>query len=220
MIDLVLSAQEASARTTAHPMLRAYFQILEAAAEKIPGGTADSVCTKRIGVTSLHRGAGVSTLAANIAIAAAKLGHHQVTLLEANRYRPSLRKNFANVGKLGFTDVLKGTCEPEEAVYAADDGLSLVPVGKGLRASKLARFPEMAVNSTVAELEQDSDWLLVDLPVVGKQLNTSISMLLDGVILLVQVKRVTSVQLDRVKRHYQSCGVPILGTVFRRKFQS
>lgn len=218
MIDLVLGNRPrgGDSASPAHPLLQYYYQLLQNAEAAL---TPRSV-GQRIGVTSCRTREGVSTVATNLALAAAAVGDHNVCLLEANVRRPSMHKTFEGVGKLGFADVLGGKCEPEDAIYrGCEQSLWLIPAGSYARSAKLARTPEMAAHAVVTELQQDADWLIVDLPVALDPLSQAVSSLLDGVILVVQANRATTTEIERIKSNYLALGVPVLGAVFRRKYR-
>ncbi|TWT90244.1 Tyrosine-protein kinase YwqD [Pseudobythopirellula maris] len=117
-----------------------------------------------VGVTSCMRRAGVSTLAANLAIRAAD---HQLTpalLVDCNAAHPQVDREFRLQGARGLADLLAGECELEEAVHPTNvEGLEVMPLGTtGLidRASVEPRRLEGLVRS----LGESHEYVVFDLP--------------------------------------------------------
>ncbi len=215
-----------------HPLLYQYVPILEAAARRAEYVSSRTGNAFRLGVTSLDRGAGVSTLASNLALAAVKIVRRSTTLVEAGTASPSMEASFAadfafqgdSEGKrgstgeraLGFADAILGRCDVEKVVRPSKSaGLSLVPAGNGKLPRELDDSADLALEAALSEIQDDSNWLIIDLPPMSEHSTTAIAACLDGIIVLVYGKRTTSVQLNEAVAKYTKLGIPVLGTVYR-----
>ena len=91
---------------------------------------------KSVGVTSCHPGAGVSTVAANLALAAAQTGTTPVVLVDLSGQASRLGEKLSLDGDLGLLHALGGAVSAGECVRAtAIENLSLLGLGRGESAS-------------------------------------------------------------------------------------
>lgn len=119
-----------------------------------------------LGVTSCNRRAGVSTVAANLAIRAAD---HQLTptlLVDANLIHPRQERAFRLYDAPGLADILAGECEVEEGIHPSGvAGLSVMPLGSvGLIDRASVDYERLG--ALLTELRSDYATTVFDLPEV------------------------------------------------------
>lgn len=119
-----------------------------------------------LGVTSCNRRAGVSTVAANLAIRAAD---HQLTptlLVDANLIHPRQERSFRLYDAPGLADILAGECEVEEGIHPSGvSGLSVMPLGSvGLIDRASVDYERLS--ALLTELRSDFATTIFDLPEV------------------------------------------------------
>ncbi|XYD07631.1 chromosome partitioning protein [Methylobacterium sp. NMS12] len=115
---------------------------------------------RRVGVTAVQPGEGVSTLARELAGAYARRGRSAV-LVEANWSRPSLAEAFGLTGQPGFADIVAGAVAPSRGVHAIDDNLSVVPAGSP-SAIRKATLDDGRVEDFLALVDDRFDLAIVD----------------------------------------------------------
>ncbi len=114
-------------------------------------------------VTSPHRGDGKTTVAANLAIAAAQAGRRTL-LIDADLRKPILHKVFDLPGRLGIADMVVDGVTLEEAVRPTSvRGLSLLAAGTlSGSPAEVVGSPEFA--RLVREMESEFDLIVLDAP--------------------------------------------------------
>jgi non-specific protein-tyrosine kinase len=167
-------------------------------------------------VTSPERGDGKTTVAANLARAAAHAGQ-RVVLVDADLRRPALHLQFAQPGEPGLRDVLEGARAVDDVVRPTDvHNLFLIPAGgPSDRAGQLLEAADWA--GILKKLRAEFDAVLVDGPPV---LDVSDSMILaapsDGVLLVLRSSNVPRDVLGQAQDEIDAGGGQVLGLVVNR----
>ena len=170
-----------------------------------------------VGITGVHGGVGVSTLAADLAIAAA--GHHlgRVLLIDAHLQRPSLHTLFGTAATPGLADILPvPTADlPTQATSIAN--LHFLPSGKQLELSgelhgRLDVFPDF-----LASTSEEFPIVVADLPPVNICSDfPALFHSLDGIVLVVEAKTTSRAAVSWAKQSSEKYGATVLGIVFNK----
>ncbi|MCA9206331.1 MAG: CpsD/CapB family tyrosine-protein kinase [Planctomycetales bacterium] len=199
-------------RGTDAPALRSHFAAL--ARELHPQREGDNALAFSIGVTSCQGGEGVSTVAANLALQAAKTSDRRVLMVDANLENPGLSRQFRLAAQSGLVDCLAGRATLDECVLrlASEDSLSILPAG-GCTPSEQVNCDRL--DAVLDDLHENFDLLILDLPPVSElSLAVTVARRLDGVLLVISKERVTADTALRAKRRLLQNQVPLLGAVF------
>jgi len=171
---------------------------------------------RTVGVTSCGAQEGVSTVAANLAIAAAHSCIRPVLLLDLTGSRPRLTKDLAVVGDLGLERaLLPGACArecavtmplPNLSVLASSDEGSCRGFGPGG-----GRVIEL-----IRDLEHDFHFIVIDLPPAGSSLSFAIAGAIDGVLLVVEAEKTASDTASRVTQRMAHANANVLGVILNK----
>jgi capsular exopolysaccharide synthesis family protein len=172
---------------------------------------------RAIGLTSSFGGEGVSTLAANLAIAAAAGGVGKVLLVDANLEHPSLHNIFGFPLSPGLVEFLSGRSPADCAHHVAGAShLALLTAG----APPDVIDGDTAFAARVEILKQTCDCVIFDLPPVADAVfPPNLLSLLDGVLLVTESERVQRRSLWRTKCALEGAGANILGVVVNKQRQ-
>lgn len=171
-----------------------------------------------IGVTSCNRGAGVSTVANNLAVAAAQILAGRVVLVDANLKRPSVRKRFRMPKSSGLSDALHGDSELTTCIQNSPVGnLCVVPAGAANALTEEYCDPT-AMSELVDALKKEAAFIVFDLP-AAVELSTCFAMVgsLDGVLLVVEAERTDSRAAVRARKQLVEAHANMLGIVFNKR---
>lgn len=117
-----------------------------------------------LGLTSAGSRAGVTTVAANLAIRAADHRVSPVLLIDANLARPQVERSFRLHGAPGLTELLAGECGLDESIHASDvDDLSIMPLGASSLVDR-ARVDQQGIAALMTELRGEFATIVIDLP--------------------------------------------------------
>jgi capsular exopolysaccharide synthesis family protein len=170
-----------------------------------------------IGVTSCLTGEGVSTVAANLAVAAANVSSGPVLLVDANAHQPSVHKIFQVRAELGLTDAITGNRSAFECLVEAPiSRLSLMLAGSIPKDGEVAYDPE-SIEELLDSLKHVFHLAIFDLP-PANELTTcfAIANRLDGVLLVVEAERARHDVLRRAIQQLARIQTNILGVVFNK----
>ncbi|MEN1678533.1 MAG: CpsD/CapB family tyrosine-protein kinase [Planctomycetota bacterium] len=119
-----------------------------------------------VGVTGCERRAGVSTVAANLAIRAADHRLSPVVLVDANLQHPRQDRHFRLYDEPGLTEVLAEECDLPDALHETNvDGLSIMPLGSQALVDRTRVDPD-ALAALIKELRNVFSTIVFDLPEV------------------------------------------------------
>lgn len=167
-----------------------------------------------IGLTSSERRAGVSTVAANLAIRAADHRLSPVLLLDANLTRPSLHRSFRLRNAAGLTEVLADDHDPRDAIHETNvDGLSVMPLGDQ-RLVDRARVDQQGIVALMTELRAEFSTVIVDLPEV-RELRHSLLLAqqLDATLMVVRCNGTTRQAAQNAIHRLDGDGIKVVGSV-------
>ncbi len=200
--------------------VREYYQTLLRGLAWPGNGSTDSLQT--LAITSCHRGEGVSTVAAQLAVTAASSGTHQVLLVDANVTCPSLHKTFGLTLNSGQSDESRPQASVQSTRYK---NLGLLTAGslggnelagsygsKGICGS-VDRFSQL-----VATAKRSFDLVVFDMPAANPaNLSLQLFATFDGVVLVVEADRVRREVAEHTKQKLAEVGANLLGVVLNKR---
>ncbi|TWT95842.1 Tyrosine-protein kinase YwqD [Botrimarina colliarenosi] len=173
-----------------------------------------------VGITSCDRKAGVSTVAANLAIRAADHQMRPVLLIDASAEHPTVARQFRLRGVQGLADVMAGHCSVSDAVHETTvDGLEVMPVGTTGLMDRVG-LDCQHVEALLSGLRESHQMVVFDLPLTSELRHMLlIARRLDAAILAVSHEQTSATLLERAAEQLRSDGVPLAGTVVCRHKQ-
>ncbi|GJE14863.1 MULTISPECIES: CpsD/CapB family tyrosine-protein kinase [Methylobacterium] len=170
---------------------------------------------RRVGITAVQPGEGVSTLARELAGAYARRDRNTV-LIEANWSRPSLAKAYGLAGRPGFADIVVGEVSPSRGVHAVADGFSVVPAGSAA-AIRRATLDDGRVEDFLALVDERFDLAIVDCePITEIGDAAALSPFVDGFIVVIGAERTRRAVAQRALADLKAAGGAPLGIVLNR----
>ena len=169
-----------------------------------------------IGVTSSVQGEGKSSTACNIAYVLAEAGA-KVLLLEADLRRPTVASKLGLSRTPGLSNLLISKGGFRDVIQHC----AIAPIADVITSGDIAPNPSELLGSArmerlLAELKQEYDYIVVDLPPVTVVSDTlAISKLLDGVVVVVCAGISEQKMLSEAMRQLNMVDVRILGFVYR-----
>ncbi len=173
-------------------------------------------------VTSCNRGEGKTTVALQLARAAAIEAELSVLLIDAHPAHPELAELFGYRPTPGFADVLDGQATADEVVCAtAIKGLDLVPFG-GLHPGRVSRYEPEHLRTKLAELRTAGgagyDLLILDGPSSFGELDLTLSAaFLDGVVLVIECERTRWEVVRNYQDRLREGNANLLGAVMNKR---
>lgn len=182
------------------------------------GNAATRLDCKSVGVTSCSCGAGVSTVAANLADAAARVSDRPVLLLDLSRTGPVLAGSALELGGALELGSGQATGEPTDCRLAEDvetsntANLSLLRLGEQHGGAVDGR----QIHDLLQELERKFGMIIVDLPPVDAGLCFAVSGLLSGVLLVVESQNTSGEAALRAKQRLIHANASVLGVILNK----
>jgi capsular exopolysaccharide synthesis family protein len=173
---------------------------------------------RTIGITSCSAGEGVTTVAVNLAIAAAQVSKQPILLIDANVKSPSIAQLFRLKPSPGFTDVTSGTVDIAGAIHETSvENLAVLPAGTVGRGGGVVCDPA-AVEQMLNGLLEIYGTIVFDLPpAAGPSVCFSLAGLLDGVLLVVESEQVRTQVARRAKKWLTDRDANLLGVVLNKR---
>jgi capsular exopolysaccharide synthesis family protein len=167
-------------------------------------------------VTSAMRSEGKSSVAANLAATIAQT-NRSVLLIDGNLRKPTLHETFGATNSVGFSDVLVGNAQPEEALQKLGDyELYLMPSGSSLEPGTDLLSSEKA-RSLLRQLGRQYDIVLIDSPAAEAYSDAAaLAPIVDGVIVVVERKRTEDFQLRNLLTSLDNVKATVAGLVVNR----
>jgi Mrp family chromosome partitioning ATPase len=170
-----------------------------------------------VGFTGCRRRAGVSTIAANVAIRAADQHNGSVLLVEANLTYPRQRQHFGVVEMPGLFEVL-GSAMPIDKAIAPTRVANLSLLGAGMGRMHIPPvIMQDALEGFVQELRERFSLVVFDLP-SDESLSHWAPLVgyLDSLLLVIASEETTQGDLVRVQNRCAVDGVKITGSILNR----
>jgi Mrp family chromosome partitioning ATPase len=184
--------------------------------EQLAGITsADGPTATVIGITSPSRGSGKSTLATALAAQVAADHGVDVTLVDVDCDTHAIEGEFGLKGSPGFTDALLGAARAADVRHPVGrSNLGVIPVGRA--AADLPRTIHSPQAAQLLQSLRDSNRVVVfDLPpTLSSSTAPLLARLCDSVIVVVQVGKTTTMELEQTLRKLR--GVDVRGVVLNR----
>ncbi len=193
---------------------RALVQRIQAANMALPGNQL----METIGVTSCARGAGVSTVAFNLAVAAARADLGPVLFVDTNITNQPNRRLIPYPPTLGLADALSDAADPMDCVFnTAIENLSIV-AGRGKVKREELTFDPFKAAELLNEFKCVFKLLIVDIS-APTELNGSMYLAgkLDGVVLVVESELSDGRLALRTKHYLVEANANLLGVVLNKQ---
>jgi capsular exopolysaccharide synthesis family protein len=213
------SGQSPSEKSPLSPSLVAYHRPDSAEAEAyrrvrtaLLFGPSGDGC-RVVQVTSPDEGAGNSTLAANLAVSAARAGR-RVVLVDANLRRPRLHELFGLSREPGLVTALGGAADTAQVLQpTAVDGLWVLPAGPGVPgAADLLATPRF--EGLLAGLRDRFDFVIVDTPALLTATDAAaVAPRVEGVLLNLRVGKGSRTGAGRAGAVLADLGARVVGVV-------
>lgn len=174
---------------------------------------------KTVVVTSAIAEEGKSTVAFNLAVAAA-MADQKVLLVDADLRRPVIAPRAGIAGGRGLSEVLAGIAAPSEVVVptkvnvaGGDVELGIVPAGL-VPPSPIALLERAGTAELLTQLGEGYDLVFIDTPPATVVADAKVIMShADGVVVVSRLGRVTRDAIDRLRELLAGLDTPVLGTV-------
>jgi capsular exopolysaccharide synthesis family protein len=171
-----------------------------------------------VGVTSCEPGEGVSTIAVNLAIIAARSGARRVLLVDANKKSPSVAQKLKLVTTPGFTELLGGSALLGDAIQTTViDGLSVLASGDCTKQLG-SDYDVDDFTCRLDELKSEFDFVVFDLPQAAELSECyAYAEALDGIFLVMEALRVEARVARRVTQRLEHAGARLLGVIYNQQ---
>ena len=179
---------------------------------------AAQVASFAIGITSCGRGEGVTTVAINLAVVAARSGNRRVLLVDANSSHPCVAKYLGLKTTVGLTDVLGGGAMLGDCLQSISLG-ALSILSAGASAKQLGSAYQVSdVINLLDELKSEFELIIFDLP-QAEELSECYAFAgaLDGVLLVLEAGRVDMRVARRVRQRLDHCQANVLGAIYNKQ---
>ncbi len=167
-------------------------------------------------ITSSTQGEGKTTVVANLAVALAR-GKKRVLLVESDLRKPALHRLFEVDRKPGLVEYLVDDAASDEIIRGSNiENLSILPAG-ATPISPPELLDSNRMRELVIKMASDFDIVLFDSPPVLPCTDALIlGSMLDGVILVVQIKGPRRELIASAQSALVGVGAKILGTILNR----
>ena len=165
-----------------------------------------------LGFTGCTHGAGVSTLAANLAIRAADHGLGPVLLVDANRHTPALRKLVRGESRGGLCDVLAGSAAIEACICASPvAGLDVLPFGAAAAGMHIEAY---RLGDVLSPVRERYSLAIFDYP-AAEDLGPALPLVraMDATVLVMRSSRVRKHAAEQTARNLSADGIALAGAV-------
>jgi protein-tyrosine kinase len=203
---------------TVHCKLSAHYRALVHRIQAANMAVPASQPMETIGVTSCARGAGVSTVAFNVAVAAARVDIGPVLLVDTDITKQANRRLIPVTPTLGLADALAGAVGPMDCVVNTPiENLSIV-AGRGKAKHDELIFDPFKAAEMLNEYKCLFKLLIVDIP-APTGLNGSIYLAgkLDGVVLVIESELSDGRIALRTKQQLIDANANLLGVVLNKQ---
>ncbi|UVI31603.1 CpsD/CapB family tyrosine-protein kinase [Paenibacillus spongiae] len=167
-------------------------------------------------ISSAQRGEGKTTTVSNLAVAYAQEGK-KVLLIDTDLRDPSLHHVFSLPNRVGLTSILSNQYGLQEVVRdTVVDNLSVI-TGGPIPPNPSEMLGSFKMQSLIDELRTEYDMILIDTPpVLAVTDGIVISVLCDGVIMVVDAGKVDKERVKKAKSSLEHANARILGAVLNK----
>lgn len=174
---------------------------------------------KTVGLTSCAAQAGVSTVALNLAVAAAEICTEPVLLLDLSTTRAAAAARFSISGDLGLRDALSGRIPPCDCIKPSEvPNLSLLAANESDSAAAL-NVDFRRVNDILRALEREFQFIVVDLPTTDSSLCFVTVGLLSSVLLVMEAECTSVDVAARAKQRLMHGHANVAGVILNKNRQ-
>jgi len=173
--------------------------------------------SQAIGLTSCAHAEGVSTVAANLTVAAATEAAGRALLVDTDFAQSQIQSMFGLSSGPGFMDALSGATKLTECIQATRIP-NLDVMGPGAAEVTLSSGGGPATfRSLIETLKQEYSWVVFDLPIVSECHFPTLISTLDGILLVVEAERLRRQVIMRAKQQLEDNDANVLGVVFNKR---
>ena len=170
-----------------------------------------------VGLTACSRKAGVSTVAAHLALSLAQSASTKCLLVDAHARYASLHKMFQVERSPGFLDIVAGQQDALDSLchVSSTPNLYFLPAGESQDPNL---FDPAVISESLDELRGLFNYIIVDMPPANASSDViPIAGLPDAVLLVVEAERVRRHAALRTQRSLKEAGANIVGTVLSKR---
>jgi Mrp family chromosome partitioning ATPase len=175
-------------------------------------GTPAVSDAKTIGVTSCGPRAGVSTVAANLALAAAAAGKQPVLLVDLSGSHSLLADRLNMSGDLGLRAALASDARPAECVKESPVANLHLLAARDAAADSLS-MDVGRLQQLLGRLESDYRFIVVDLPPADSALCFAVAGAMSGVLLVMDTDQTRYEAALRAKQRLLYANAALLGVI-------
>lgn len=170
-----------------------------------------------IGVTSLARGAGKSTVSFNLASALTSLSRTSAILVESDFGKHYITRRLGYARAPGLSELLLDVADIEETVFPTPFS-QLSIMGGGRKSDQEAlELPFDMLPNVMSEKLSEYGFVVFDLPLASHLTAChSIAPYLDGIVLTVEANQIDQHQIDRFKKQLANHNVEVIGVVLNK----
>ncbi len=169
-------------------------------------------------ITSWHKGEGVSSIAANIAISLANLTDGRILLVDANLNQPSVHMIFGVSRSPGLTEIF-GKAQLDTVVIKPSSikNLDILPSGQG-EVNLSLLFDSKPFAELLSLWRREYSYVIFDMPAMGEvSAGIRLATLADGVFLVVEADRTRWEVAQQAKEMLAQAKVNVLGVVLNKR---
>ena len=171
---------------------------------------------RRLLITSALPGEGKSTVVVNLGLAFGEVGK-QVIIADADFHRPTLHRTLKTQNGRGFSDLLAGVGEINDALTTVAEGVRLAPRGGSPTALSRTGLGSERLNQVLTRMSSEAEYILLDSsPILLIPDNLYMAAAVDGVLLVVHSGTTRPRDLLRTKEIFEKAGTPIVGVVLNQ----
>jgi len=165
-----------------------------------------------VAITSSVSQEGKSTIAANLALTMAQLGH-RVLLIDTDMHRPVQHHIWNLTNRVGLSDVIANQVEMDAAIQPITDHLDVLPCGV-VPPNPLALIDSKRMHTLIDDVSKDYDFVLFDTPPLSLFADAlTLGKKVDGVLLVVRLGVIDTASATAVKDLVSQSNQNILGLV-------
>jgi len=170
-----------------------------------------------LGITASHQGAGVSTVARNLAGCLSEEFAVRTLLIDTHVNRPSAANRLGLARTHGLSDVLTGQAELRDALLATPhSALHVLPAGRP--SARHVSLASEAGERLLEQLKREFPFIVLDLPPAAELDERLLSSsLVAGFLLVIEAERVRRQVASRIKENFARVNANLLGVVLNKR---